>query len=157
MKKISEYISTAEGVQQMWDDINEILDNFDFSAIKVAMDALEWEWACKDDEADDLIETGHVVHCGNAGMMYKPEVTDIMKTARKRLIDVINSAVEYEKETGVPSERYTASSGGFEARVEIIPDETRKEIYGDDAPDDFKHSVDLTIKFIIEENLSKMA
>jgi hypothetical protein len=56
MKTMKEYISTAEGMNQMWEKINEVLDGFDFTSVVSVMEALDWTWMCSEGEAD-LYET----------------------------------------------------------------------------------------------------
>lgn len=135
MKTLKEYISTADGVMQMWDDINEILDNFDFSAVYVAMEALDWKWVMKDENGENEER--------------QPEINELQKEAREILVKLIMRLANEGENKGF--EDY----GGFEACVEVIDDMLRKRVFGEDAPDDFKHSVELRLRFIIEENMPK--
>lgn len=135
MKALKEYISTADGMMQMWDDINEILDNFDFSAVYVAMEALEWKWTMKDDSGFDEER--------------QPEVNELQKRAREMMVNLILRLAEDGENIGFDN------CGGFEVSAEVIDDEMRKRVFGEDAPDDFKHSVELKLRFIIEENIPK--
>ena len=135
MNALNEYISTADGVMQMWDDINEILDNFDFSAVYVAMEALEWKWVMKDEDGEEEER--------------QPEINELQKRARGMLVELITGLAEDGETTGF------RNGGGFEVSAEVIDDEMRKRVFGEDAPDDFKHSVELKLRFIIEENLPK--
>ena len=135
MKTIKEYISTPGGIMQMWDDINGILDNFDFSAVYVAMEALEWKWAMKDDSGFDEER--------------QPEINELQKRAREMLVGLVLRLAEEGENNGFDN------CGGFEVAAEVIDDELRKRVFGEDAPDDFKHSVELKLRFIIEENIPK--
>ena len=135
MKTLKEYISTADGMMQMWDDINEILDDFDFSAVYVAMDALDWKWAMKDEDGEDVER--------------QPEINELQKKARGMMVELIATLAEDGEKSGF------SNGGGFEVGVEIIDDKLRKRVFGEDAPDDFKHSVELKLRFIIEENIPK--
>lgn len=149
MKTIAEYVSTAEGTGQMWDGINEILDEFDFSAVHVAMEALEWYWAVPGGEYEELLSKGRRVVGPKENATYLPEVGDLIKQARSLLTEVIKDAADDEKD------EWFISTGGFEVSVRVMGDEERIRVFGDDAPDDFKHAVELRLKFVLEENMSK--
>ncbi len=170
MKLLKEYIATADGVKQMWNRIHDILDGFDFGKIDIAMEALGWEWSAGKSEIEELKELGRTVHINREFpelSTYVPEVEDIRKHARKMLEELVYEAAEYqEKELDkdkledYPTDDklyYTTSTGGFDASISILDDDTRKEVFGDDAPDDFEHSVDIVLKFVIEENFSIVA
>jgi len=72
------------------DQIEDILDNFDFSEVKKAMDALDWEWF------------------DTAGI---PEIPDLRKCARRLLTE---SAEQVMKTNETPAEANRAT-GGFRA------------------------------------------
>lgn len=161
MKTLKEYIATADGVKQMWNRIHDILDGFDFGKIYIAMEALGWEWCARESEIEELKELGRNVHINREFpelSTYVPEVEDIRKQARKMLEGIVNEAAEYQENHPTDDKLYyTTSTGGFEASISILDDDTRRDIFGDDAPDDFEHSVDIVLKFVIEENFSIVA
>lgn len=148
MKTIKEYISTAEGVKQMWEKINEVLDNFDFDKVKVVMDALDWGWACTEDEASIYAGEGCKVKLGVDYPLYFPNHSQLLRQARNMIEQCISDMPVDKTEWGV-------STGGFMVKVYIATDEERKEYYGDVADvDDFAHSVDISLYFIVEESQS---
>ena len=151
MKTIKEYISTSQGFAQMWEEIDDILAQFSFDAVFVAMEALAWEWAVPVGELDNLIERGRKITGREYPELatYKPEIEDLRDFARKMLYDIVTVAAASDE-----NECYD-NTGGFEARVRIIGDEERKRVFGEDAPDDFKHSVELRLMFIVEDNIPK--
>ena len=153
MKTIKEYLSTAEGVEQKWRIINEILEDFNFDEVFIAMEAVDWRWVVTDkDKADEMEEEGYDIRL--AGTIdddwyeYRPNIQDLRKWAREMLIDTIASCPDEEAEWG-------QSSGGFETKMCILTDEERKEVFGEDAPDDFEHSVDLRLKFVFGDSGSR--
>lgn len=99
-----------ESLKEMRDNI---MDNFDFERVHRVMEALEWGWA-----------TG-----GNFDTVI-PDTSDIRKTARKLMDEVI------EKYAKTGKEWYCVSTGGFD--VELLVNED------DGLPD-------LTLKFVVEE------
>lgn len=146
MKTMKEYISTAEGMAQMWEKINEILDNFDFGKVLTTMEALDWYWACTEGDADLYADQGCKIKAEGSGLYYRPELPQLLKAARKRLIDAIESMPDGER-------RFWTDSGGFKVSVYISTDEERSEYYGSEVAnvDDFAHSVDLTLEFIVAD------
>lgn len=151
MKTMKEYLSTPEGVKQMWDKINEVLDNFDFNTVKVAMDALDWGWACTEEEAEIYEGEGcKTKWCEDdqKGWRYYPEYPQLLKQAREMLVQCVEDMPEGETE-------WSVSTGGFMAKTFITTDEERLDYYGDVADiDDFAHSVDILLYFIVEESAS---
>lgn len=150
MKTMKEYLSTAEGVKQMWEKINSILDNFDFSKVVTVMEALDWSWACNPGEAEEYSDLGRRVKWGDEndlGNEYYPEYPELLKAARERLVGAIET---------MPDDRtsWSESSGGFRAEVDIMTDEERADYYGGEIAnvDDFAHSVDLRLSFVVEES-----
>ena len=152
MKTLKEYISTVEGMQQMFSEINEIIDNFDFKAVHIAMEALSWAWSVPSGMFDEYVAEGKKV-IGSPKYpelaTYIPDYEDVIRHGRNFLYEGLMDA---GKEDGY---RYMTSSGGFELTVEVLDDETRKRVFGEDAPDDFTHSVETHFKFIVEDNLPK--
>lgn len=150
MKTMKEYLSTPEGVKQMWDKINEVLDNFDFNTVKVVMEALDWHWACTPEEAEMYEEQGcrAKARMDGEGAYYYPEYPQLLKQAREMLVQCVEDMPEGETE-------WSVSTGGFMAKAFITKDEERLDYYGDVADvDDFAHSVDILLYFIVEESAS---
>ena len=150
MKTMKEYLSTPEGVKQMWDKINEVLDNFDFNTVKVVMEALDWHWACTPEEAEMYEEQGCRAKTRMDGeeAYYYPEYPQLLKQARELLAQCVEDMPEGETE-------WSVSTGGFMAKAFITTDEERLDYYGDVADvDDFAHSVDILLYFIVEESAS---
>jgi len=85
----------------MYEEIDEILDNFDFEKVKKVMDALEWKyWDSQD---------SHVT------------IPELRKKARELLKTV------YCKSTF--SDHWCAGTGGFEAERWMYPGDTKKYLY----------------------------
>ena len=151
MKTMKEYISTPEGVKQMWKKINEVLDNFDFNTVKIAMDALDWHWACSPEEAEMYEEQGcrAVTSLDGEEAYFYPEYPQLLKQAREILVQCVEDMPEGETE-------WSISTGGFMAKAFISTDEERKDYYGSSVADvdDFEHSVDMALYFIAEESTS---
>ena len=84
----------------MYEEIEDILDNFDFEKVKKVMDALEWTYY---DSADSTVS-----------------IAELRKTARRLLIDVYNA---------FNSDHWYLSSGGFEAERRMYPGETKKYLF----------------------------
>ena len=82
MKTIKEYLSTPEGVEQKWNVINEILENFDFVSIHILMDALDWMWYCTEKDADEKRELGNKVKVHDDFSEFLPKPDDLRKRAR---------------------------------------------------------------------------
>ena len=148
---MKEYLSTAEGVMQMWDKINEVLDNFDFNRVATVMEALDWYWACTEEEAEDYDDAGCTVKwekgCDDEHLSYRPEYPQLLATARQRILSAINEMPDDEK-------HWSTSTGGFKVEIWISTDEERAEEWGGEIAnvDDFKHSVDIALYFIAEES-----
>lgn len=147
MKTIKEYISTAEGAMQMWDKINEVLDNFDFMKVKTVMEALDWGWACSEAEGEMYEDEGCKVDYEKN--LYYPEYPQLLKHARDLIAHCISDMPEKETE-------WSVSTGGFMVKIYIATDEERADYYGEEIAnvDDFAHSVDITLQFIVEESTS---
>lgn len=150
MKTMKEYLSTPDGVKQMWDKINEVLDNFDFTKVTTTMEALDWGWACTEEDAEMYEVQGCKTRwCGDdGGWVYYPEYPQLLKQAREMLAQCVEDMPEGETE-------WSISTGGFMAKAFITTDEERLDYYGDVADvDDFAHSVDILLYFIVEESTS---
>lgn len=153
MKTIKEYLSTPEGVEQKWNIINEILEDFNFDEVFIAMEAVDWRWAVTDkDIADEMEEEGYDIRrtgtIDDDWYEYRPKIQDLRNRALEMLLDTIASCPDEETEWG-------QSTGGFETKMYILTDEERKEVFGNDAPDDFEHSVDLRLKFVFGDSGSR--
>lgn len=147
MKTIKQYISTAEGAEQKWSIINDILDNFDFLQVHFMMEAVDWFWvAHSESEEEELKSLGRTFNENSCE--YIPEADDLRKVARELLNEVIDDCPESQT-------KWSISTGGFEVKLEILTDEERIKLFGEDAPDDFEHSVDLTLKFVAEDSCSR--
>lgn len=143
---MKEYLSTAEGVRQMWEKINGVLDNFDFNKVVTVMEALDWYWKCDEDQADDYEELGNKVRRCGIGWEYRPEYRQLVKFARERIVGAIESMPDDEV-------WWAEGSGGFRAEVSICTDDERADYYGGEIAnvDDFMHSVDIRLSFEVEE------
>ena len=84
----------------VYEEIEDILDNFDFEQVKEAMDALEWKYH---DSPDSYIT-----------------IAELRKMARRLLKDVYNAA---------PSAHWFAACGGFEAERWMYPGDPKKYLY----------------------------
>ena len=84
----------------MHDDIEEILDSFDFEKVKKVMDALEWKYYDSPDS--------HVT------------IPELRKNARE-LLKTVYSAKD--------SDHWCAGSGGFEVERWMYPGDTKKYLY----------------------------
>ena len=160
MRRLKEYLSTPEGNEQKWTDINGIMDTFDFRKVAAAMRALGWRWACAgEDKATSLEERGRdVIWTGQMDWYeYVPEEGDLRESARDLLTRTLDYAMAYQEES--PEDggtlRYESSTGGFTVTVRVFDDETRTALFGGDAPDDFAHAVDIVLRFTVEESFSK--
>ena len=163
MKRLNEYISTVEGVRQMWNDINDIMDTFDFSKVSSAMEVLQWEWHCPENEIETKRAMGREVHYNydypNLST-YRPELEDIRKRARKLLEELVDAAAKYdtpETRNETSPLNYFLETGGFSANLSVLDDNERVEVFGEDAPDDWEHSVSLRLMFVIEDTFPKWA
>lgn len=137
-------------MKQMMGRMNDILDNFNFGAVYTAMHSLSWAWAVPDGMLDEYIKAGkEVAHDPEFPELatYMPDFDDVERHGRNFLYNGLTEAAEHDEY------EWATSAGGFELRVWVLDDEARKDVYGEDAPDDFEHSVDIWFKFVIEENL----
>lgn len=125
-KKVKDYISTIEGYKQFRNKVDYIILNFDFQKVHDVMEMLDWKWASWYDESEDQ-HTNEV-----------PSVYALRTKAHQMLLDAV------EKNCG--------GSGGFEVRTYVydLVDENGVP-YTPDEPDDFEHSVHLSLKFVVEE------
>ncbi len=80
------------------DDINEILDCFDFEKVKKVMDFLNWEWA----------------RCDGV-----PEIYELRKFARQMLNDVVADIIKSTENT------YCLECGGFRAEANVYDDDEK--------------------------------
>lgn len=158
MKTLKEYLDLIEGRRQMESDIEEIMETIDFEKIAKVMDFLGWTWVIRGRDADELVKQGYTVVFDDeyGDDMYAPKVKDIVLRARKIINDTIYNALESE-ERGEFTTHYMMDSGGFHCELDIVDDDVRKRHFGDDADDDFKHSVDITLKFVLEDYIGKFA
>lgn len=153
MKTMKEYLSTPEGVNQMWKKVNEVLDNFNFDNVETVMEALDWAWACAPSEAVEYEEEGCRIKRQNTlvegGYEYFPRHKQLLKAAREMIVGCIEDMQDDET-------RWAESGGGLRVEVNICTDKERKDYYGDSVADvdDFEHSVDIALYFIVEESIS---
>ena len=147
MKTMKEYISTAEGMNQLWEKINEVLDNFDFSKVIVTMEALDWSWACTEGEADLYSDQGCRIRKEGSDWHYFPNIQQLQKRSRELIKECVEHIPDGEN-------RWMVSTGGFEVIVDICKDEDREEYYGRPTEDDVEHSVDIQLRFIVEDSTS---
>ena len=155
---MKEYISTAEGMEQMWDKINEVIDGFGFASVAAVMKALDWTWVCTKEEAELYKEEGCFVkwdrlfedvnESADGYYSYRPEYPQLMSHTRKLIVSAI-------KDMPDDKTHWSYSTGGFKVEIWISTDEEREEAFNgsQDWPpaDDFKHSVDIGLYFIPEE------
>lgn len=125
-KSVRDYISTLAGYKQFRDRVDEIILHFDFQKVHNVMEMLDWRWASWYDEAEDQ-HTNEV-----------PSVYALRTRAHQMLLDAV------EKDCG--------GSGGFEVRTYVydLVDEDGVPFFPGE-PDDFEHSVHLSLKFVVEE------
>ena len=148
---MKEYLSTPEGVKQMWDKINEVLDNFDFTKVAATMEVLDWGWACTEREAEMYEAQGCKTRWrgDDGGWIYYPEYSQLLKQARELMVQCIEDMAKEGKN------EWSISTGGFMIKAYICTDDERRDYYGSVADvDDFAHSVDLSLYFIVEESTS---
>lgn len=159
MKTFKEYLDAPDGKKQMLDYIDDILNIIDFKRIESVMDFLRWGWVIGDKDVDDLLQEGYVVFYSDftEDNLYVPKEKDIILAARRIIEDTVERALECEANYDLSTKHFSVSRAGFLCEIDIIDDDRRKRIWGEDAPDDFEHSVDITLKFILEENLGKFA
>lgn len=136
----SYYIETAEGLSQMYDRIDEILDSIDTEKIAKVMRFLNWQWAKRAYTDQDITK--------DTWVYYQPTSQEIRKHIRDNIIDTIKSA---------KTDDWHSSCGGIDVRVFTYdpddPNEDREEIKN--GPDDFEHRVEILVKFVLEENFGK--
>ncbi len=152
MKTIKEYLSAKEGNEQKWSTINEIIENFNFDEIYAAMESVDWRWVVIGQEkADNMEGEGYDIRCrdvNNDWYEYRPKIKDLRERAREMLNETLERCPEGETKWG-------QSTGGFETKMCILTDEERKEVFSEDAPDDFEHSIDLRLRFVFEDSGSR--
>lgn len=119
-KRPKDYIQTVEGYRQFRDQVDKILEEFDFVKVRRVMEILDWHWGFWDDR-----------DC-NSRQNEVPDEYALRKEARRLLID----AVEHERGCG--------GTGGFEVTAFVYEDNP------DNEPDDFEHQVCLALKFVVE-------
>jgi len=124
MKTIKDYLSTTEGVCQMWEKINNVLDQFDFEKVHRVMEFLEWEWASGARKDDSIIYEHEEMRI--------PTVQEMICAARRLLVSAIKDETSWD-------------TGGFRATAKIERSED------EDSPDDFTHSVTVSLEFVLEE------
>lgn len=124
---------------QVGKEIERVMNDFDFDKTADLFEYLQWEWADNDD--------------GNWSY-YVPDKQQIKDFIRKELFNIVESAEEAENR-GEFEERYSIDGGGFLIELLLYDDEERKSVFGEDAPDDFEHSVELTVRFVPTECVGK--
>ena len=85
-------------------EIEDILDCFDFERVKKVMDFLEWKWASLNDV---------------------PEIWDLRKCARNLLTIVCEGVMSKAKNNPDETAEYYTATGGFHAEATIYPDESK--------------------------------
>ena len=80
----SYYIETAEGLSQMYDRIDEILDSIDTEKIAKVMRFLNWQWVKRAHVDQDITK--------DAWIYYQPTSQEIRKNIRDNIIDAIKTA-----------------------------------------------------------------
>ena len=84
----------------MYEEIEDILDNFDFEKVKKVMDAVDWKyWNSPDSQIT---------------------ITELRKTARYLLKEAYNTAA---------SDQWLVATGGLEVRRFMCPGDTKKYLY----------------------------
>lgn len=124
--RVKDYIQTLEGYKQFRNRVDSILLNFDFEKVHRVMKKLKWIWAVWEDENTN-------VHHDSV-----PSVYALRQLAYKLLIDSV--------------EKGPTGTGGFEVKCYVydLVDEDGVP-YAPDEPDDFEHSVCLSLRFVVEE------
>jgi hypothetical protein len=87
------------------DDINQIMDWFDFARVATVMGALDWKWY-------------------DTGLPSEPEIREY---ARKLINSTVNSFLEYSLTNAKVPENYTNQCGGF--KVTVSPGDEYKTLY----------------------------
>ena len=85
------------------DDIDDLIDNFDFDRVETVMQALDWKWA--NPESHPSV----------------PTVPQMRKTARNLLREAAKMAIK-------TNQGYSVATGGFFARV-LEPKEGETKLY----------------------------
>ena len=150
MKTLKEYLDAPGGRKQMQSDIDEILRWMDFEKIAKVMDFLDWGWV----EEDGKDMEGRRLVAKEGYTTYIPTEKDIMLKAKNIIDYTVESALEAEAK-GEFERHYEVDSGGFICELDIIDDDMRKNFWGEDVPDDYEHSVDICLKFVLEEAMGK--
>ena len=153
MKTLKEYLDEPGGKEQLENEVDKILGDFDFKKVERVMDCLSWFWYIGKKNIDIFIDRGN--RTSDDGMYYIPKEKDLLFEARKIIMDTIDSYLEAEKNGEDLSSGWGISTAGFWCRVSIVDDETRKYYMGEDAEDNFENSVDIKLKFVIAENFGK--
>lgn len=130
-------------------NIDDILSWMDFKKIADVLDFLNQGWAVKGKDVDDLVESGYRVLDDTLGPLYIPKEKDVLLKAKEYLDSIIEDVLDAE-ENGMFRDNWHID-GVFYCGLQIIDDETRKDLFGEDAPDDFEHSVDIKLRFVLEE------
>ena len=133
-KNVRDYIQTVEGYRQFRDKVDEILLNFDFEKVHRVLKTVDWTWACWEDRE------------GNFHENEVPDVYALRCQARGLLISTVEKCLSSESCSG---------TGGFEVEcyvydLDLCEDDGAP--YTRDEPDDFKHSVCLSLAFVLEES-----
>lgn len=125
-KSVKDYISSLTGYKQFRNRVDEIILNFDFQKVHDVMEMLDWKWASWYDENGDQ-HTNEV-----------PSVYALRTRAYQMLLDAV--------------EKDCRGSGGFEVRTYVydLVDEDGIPFFPEE-PDDFEHSVHLSLRFTVEE------
>lgn len=125
-KTVKDYITTVEGYKQFRNRVDEIMLNFDFQKVHDVMSYLDWTWASWTDEE------------GNFHEEEVPSTYALRSRAYRMLIDAV--------------ERGFGGTGGFNVNCYVydLCDENGVP-YAPDEPDDFEHSVCLSLEFVVEE------
>lgn len=124
--RVKDYIQTLEGYKQFRNRVDSILLNFDFEKVHRVMKKLKWTWAVWEDENTNVYHDS------------VPSVYALRQLAYKLLIDSV--------------EKGPTGTGGFEVKCYVydLVDEDGVP-YAPDEPDDFEHSVCLSLRFVVEE------
>lgn len=100
-----------------YDDIMDILDNFDFGKVHDTMYHLDWRWYDEDN--------GNPFQSDDAEMkvgMVPPNESRLRRVARELLVSAAKGALDNETE-------YTSSTGGFRAEAHYDPELGKKDLY----------------------------
>ena len=84
--------------QDIQNDIDDILDWFDFERVAKVMECLNWEWGRSVGKEGDFEDA----------LPYIPNVPELRKEARRLLRSTVEQALKSGEET------YTVSTGGFD-------------------------------------------